>query len=66
MPELNESTFTWLKSLGYAVKSGPDIASGEPQVERENHHKTVLKQRFSSTLLPKFIAGKSHIDEENR
>jgi len=70
-PSVSESTveefaLAWLESLGYAVESGPDIASGEPQAERENHHKTVLKQHFSSTLLPKFTAGQSHIDEENR
>jgi len=66
MPELSESTLAWLEILGYGVKSGPNIASGEPQAERENYHKTVLKQRLSSTLLSKFIVGQIHIGEENR
>ena len=40
-----EETFpTWLESLGYEVKSGPDIAPGEPAVERDSYFDSLLRE----------------------
>ena len=62
---VEEAVITWLENLGYAVKSGPDIASGKPQAKRKNYHETVLKQRLPGTLLPRFILGKIDIKTDS-
>jgi len=40
----------WLAGLGYAVKSGPDIAPGEPSAERRSYQESILPWRLSDAL----------------
>lgn len=58
MTGLNEShvedaALAWLKSLGYAVLHGPDIAAGEPAAERSdpNYRDVVLEGRLRQALV---------------
>ena len=57
MNGLNEShvevaALDWLRSLGYAVLHGPDIAAGEPAAERSdaNYRDVVLESRLRQAL----------------
>ncbi len=47
---VEDATLAWLESLGYAVLSGPDIASGETAAERDNYHEVVLVHRLRDAL----------------
>ena len=50
---VEDATLAWLESLGYSVLHGPDIAAGEPAVERSdpNYRDVVLEARFRQALL---------------
>jgi type I restriction enzyme R subunit len=55
MAHLNEShvetaALSWLESLGYSILSGPEIAPGEPQAERENYGQVFLERRLRQSL----------------
>ena len=55
MTPLNESVveqaaLAWLESLGYVIVSGPEIAPGEPQAEREEYGQVVLERRLRQAL----------------
>ncbi|MFH1968770.1 MAG: type I restriction endonuclease subunit R [Verrucomicrobiota bacterium] len=55
MTPLNESVveqaaLAWLESLGYTIVSGPEIAPGEPQAEREDYGQVVLERRLRQAL----------------
>ena len=55
MTPLNESVveqaaLAWIESLGYAIVSGPEIAPGEPQAEREDYGQVVLERRLRQAL----------------
>jgi len=43
-------TLDWLEELGYAVKSGPEIAPGELYSERADYRQVVLEQRLRDAL----------------
>ena len=49
---VEEAAFDWLRGLGYAVLSGPDIAFGEPAAERSDpgSRDTILSARFRTAL----------------
>jgi len=40
----------WRAGLGYEIVSGPEIAPGEPQAEREDYGQVVLGQRLRQAL----------------
>ena len=40
----------WLKSLGYAILHGPEIAPGEPLAERDDYGRVVLERRLRQAL----------------
>jgi type I restriction enzyme, R subunit len=55
MPPYNESTvelaaIEWLGQLGFEYLFGPDIAPGEPKVERSSFEQVVLPERVSVAL----------------
>lgn len=49
---VEDAALDWLKSLGYAVLHGPDIATGEPAAERSdpNYRDVVLEGRLRHAL----------------
>ena len=57
-PVVEEAAITWLESLGWTVKHGPEIAPGELAAERADFGQVVLERRLRDTLLPKLISGK--------
>jgi len=48
---VEEATLSWLESLGYAVKHGPEIAPGEPAAERADYGQVVLEDRLRQALV---------------
>ncbi len=44
-----QAALAWLESLGYTILSGPEIAPGEPQAEREDYE-VVLERRPRQAL----------------
>jgi type I restriction enzyme R subunit len=47
---VEEAALTWLRELGYAVRSGPSIAPGEPAAERASFGDVVLVDRLRAAL----------------
>jgi len=47
---VESAALTWLESLGWQVKHGPDIAPGEPETEREDYGQVVLEGRLRQAL----------------
>ena len=47
---LEDTTLSWLESLGYQVLHGPDIAPEEPFAERESYSDVVLKERLREAV----------------
>ena len=49
---VEEAALAWLKSLGYTILHGPEIAAGEPQAERTdpNYRDVVLDRRLRTAL----------------
>lgn len=47
---LEETNLVWLQELGWTVLYGPDIAPGEPEVERESYSDVLLIGRLRSAL----------------
>jgi type I restriction enzyme R subunit len=47
---VEESALDWLAQLGWAVKSGPEIAPGELFAERKEYGDVVLLERFRTAL----------------
>jgi len=47
---VEDAALDWLKSLGYAVKHGPQIAPGELAAERSDFGQVVLEQRLRDAL----------------
>ena len=47
---LEDTTLSWLESLGYQVLHGPDIALEEPFAERESYSDVVLKERLREAV----------------
>ena len=50
---VEEAALAWLDALGYAIKSGPDIAVGEIDAERSdpNYRDVVLERRLRQALV---------------
>ena len=47
---VEDAALAWLKSLGYAVKHGPQIAPGELAAERVDFVQVVLEQRLREEM----------------
>jgi type I site-specific restriction-modification system R (restriction) subunit len=48
---VQSAALTWLESLGWTMKHGPEIASGELMAERGNFGQVVLTQRLRGVLV---------------
>ncbi|MGQ9526077.1 MAG: type I restriction endonuclease subunit R, partial [Armatimonadota bacterium] len=48
--ELEQAALAWLKSLGWTVKHGPEIAPDGPFAERQDYREVVLAQRLRDAL----------------
>ena len=48
--EAEQAALTWLESLGWALKHGPDIAPGTLEAEREDFGQVVLARRLRDAL----------------
>ncbi|MEK7269591.1 MAG: type I restriction endonuclease subunit R, partial [Planctomycetota bacterium] len=47
---VEEAALSWLKSLGFSILSGPSIAPGERDAEREGYGQVVLEDRLHKAL----------------
>ncbi len=47
---VEEAALAWLENLGYEVKSGPDIAPGEPLAERDSYSDVILRDRLEAAI----------------
>ena len=47
---VEQAALAWLESLGYAILSGPEIAPGELQAEREDYRQVILERRLRQAL----------------
>jgi len=47
---VEQAALSWLESLGYRILSGPEIAPGELQAERDNYGQVVLERRLRQAL----------------
>jgi hypothetical protein len=59
---VEDAALEWFGELGYAVGHGPQLAPGEPAVERDSFGEVVLVGRLREailrdTLLPKLLSG---------
>ncbi len=49
--EAEEAALAWLKTAGWAIAHGPDIAPGQPFAEREDYRDVILKDRLRDALV---------------
>lgn len=47
---VEQAALAWLESLNYTILSGPEIAPGEPQAERNEYRQVVLQRRLRQAL----------------
>src|SRR5882672_6153560 len=47
---VEQAALAWLESIGWWVRSGADIAPGEPAAERDDYGQVVLAQRLHDAL----------------
>ena len=47
---IEQAALSWLESLGFAVKHGPEIAPGELTAERSDYGQVVLEDRLRQAL----------------
>ena len=47
---VEQAALAWLESLDYTILSGPDIAPGELQAERDEYRQVVLERRLHEAL----------------
>ncbi len=47
---IEQAALAWLESLGYTILSGPEIAPGEMQAERDSYGQVVLEGRLRQAL----------------
>ncbi|MBI5235020.1 MAG: type I restriction endonuclease subunit R [Deltaproteobacteria bacterium] len=47
---IEQAALAWLESLGYTILSGPEIAPGELQAERNSYGQVVLEDRLRQAL----------------
>ena len=48
---VEDAALTWLESLGYAIKHGPEIAPGELFAERGDYGQVLLTTRLREALV---------------
>ena len=48
--EIEIAALSWLEGLGYTIKSGLDIAPGEPEAERQEYSQVLLEERLLLSL----------------
>ncbi|MHB8495987.1 MAG: type I restriction endonuclease, partial [Casimicrobiaceae bacterium] len=48
---VEEAALAWLKGVGWQVRSGAEIAPGEPAAERDDYGQVVLAQRLRDALV---------------
>ncbi len=48
--QLEQETLAWLQDVGYAVRSGVDIAPDGPAPERANHREVLLLERLRAAI----------------
>ena len=63
---VEQATLAWLGRAGWSVRSGAEIAPGEPAAEREEYHKLFLEARLRDALLPKLISGELRVKDAGR
>jgi len=63
---VEQAALAWLKSLGWQVKHGPEIAPGTLEAEREDFGQVVLSQRLRDAPLPKLLAVEIHTEETEK
>ena len=47
---VEQAALTWLESVGWQIRDGAEIASGEPAAERDDYAQVVLVQRLRDAL----------------
>jgi type I restriction enzyme, R subunit len=47
---VEEAALAWIESIGWAVRSGAEMAPGEPAAERADYRQVVLEQRLRDVL----------------
>src|SRR5438034_8192722 len=47
---VEQAALAWVESVGWQVRSGAEIAPGEPAAEREDYGQVVLEQRLHDAL----------------
>jgi len=47
---VEQAALAWFETLGYTILSGPEIAPGELQAERDNYGQVVLERRLRQAL----------------
>jgi type I restriction enzyme R subunit len=47
---VEDAALGWIKSLGYSIAHGPEIAPGEPGAERGNYSEVILDERLRKAL----------------
>ena len=63
---VEQVNLTWLESLGWAIKRGPEIVPGTLEAEREDFGQVVLSQRLRDAPLPKLLAVEIHTEETEK
>lgn len=69
MPSFTESVvqqaaLAWLKSAGWSVENGAEIAPGEPAAERGDYGQVVLEQRLRDALARLNLGLRSEASED--
>src|SRR5947209_566104 len=47
---VEQAALAWLEGLGYTTLSGPDIAPGQPDAERDDYGQVILDRRLRQAL----------------
>lgn len=47
---IEQAALAWLESLDYTILSGPDIAPGKVQAEKDNYGQVMLERRLRQIL----------------
>ena len=63
---VEQAALAWLESIGWTVRKGAEIATGESAAERRDCGEAVLAQRLRDTLLPKLISGELRVNDSEK